>query len=125
MIAIAKKTQVSGSRKSRDTLEDNCQVLIIGYTNQAIRQTVEYAAARQDVHSALCGVGESLFRSWHVPNPCLAAKQVASEWFAAMQDGGFANCDKTLPFFPFGRLVFLGQCANYGRTAVRKRLTFI
>ena len=55
-------------------------------------------------------------------SPGSAAEEVTQGWFIGMRNGGFANCDTDLPFFPFAYVVFLGLCLNYGRAQRRRQI---
>jgi DNA-directed RNA polymerase specialized sigma24 family protein len=125
MIVIIEKDQGAKGTDRVKTFEDACQILIKAQADPAVHRAAEYSAAWEHVHGVLCASGTRFFRRCSFPNPDLAGEEATAEWAVAMLKGGFANCDKTLPFYPFGWKVFFYKCANYGRTARRKRMSFL
>jgi RNA polymerase sigma factor (sigma-70 family) len=106
-------------------LESSFQALITGHWQPELRNEREYSLAWQQVSTALSATGARILSRRGIRNPCLAGEDVTQQWFVVMHGGGFNNCDKALPFFPFGYVVFLGRCSNYSRTARRKRISFL
>jgi DNA-directed RNA polymerase specialized sigma24 family protein len=101
-------------------LNDSFKVLIGGHNKPEEQRTKEYFDAWTQVNTALCATAAKILGGRNVRNPGFAAEEVTQGWFITMHNGGFESCDPTLPFFPFGYVIFVAQCLNYGRAQRRQ-----
>ncbi len=106
-------------------LEGDFQIMMTGQKSLEQRQSREFRRASDAVVGAVRATGAKILRSWGIRNPLLAAREVTQDWFVKMVESGFERCRKDLPFYPFGYVIFLGLCANFGRREPRSGVPLI
>jgi DNA-directed RNA polymerase specialized sigma24 family protein len=122
MISKRKNNRAVRGRHPCEHLDGSLKVLASGHTNPQEQRTKAYFDSWKEVNTTFCALGTKILGGRNVRNPGLAAEEVTLKWFITMRNGGFANCDPNLPFFPFAYVIFLGQCMNYGRAERRRQI---